>query len=180
MSVYTMRRLIILSDLWGKEKSEWVSHYEEMLKELFEIKYYDCCVLGDIDTSTFSEENIHRQFLNGGIEKSITTLLQNETEELDVLGFSIGGYIGWKAALAGLKVNSITAVSSTRIRYEQQKPKGVIELYFGEYDNFKPDNDWFERLNLERNIFRQEDHDFYRKKEIAVDICARIRAQNRK
>jgi hypothetical protein len=30
-------RLIILSDLWGKEKSDWVSNYVALLKDMFEI-----------------------------------------------------------------------------------------------------------------------------------------------
>ena len=47
-------KLIILSDLWGKEKSNWVSDYVELLKNKFEIQYYDCCDLGGIDKTDYT------------------------------------------------------------------------------------------------------------------------------
>jgi hypothetical protein len=50
-------RLIILSDLWGKEKSEWVKGYIEILESEFDIKFYDCCELGEVDKGDYSEIN---------------------------------------------------------------------------------------------------------------------------
>ncbi|MEO8237445.1 MAG: alpha/beta hydrolase [Flavobacterium sp.] len=111
-------RLLILSDLFGGKNPEWVNYYVEKLKSKFEIQYYDVLELGDIDTIDSGEVNIHNQFLNGGIDKAVEVLLHQEKEKVTILGFSIGGTIAWKAALKGLKVSHLIAVSSTRLRFE--------------------------------------------------------------
>lgn len=167
-------RLVLLSDLWGKEKSDWISFYTEILEEHFELHYYDCCALGNIDKFIYSEENLHQQFVNGGIEIAVEKLLQEETQIVTVLGFSIGGLIGWKAAISGLKIENLFALSSTRLRYEAQKPLGNIELFYGENDTFKPDAIWFDNFQLKQNLFPNENHEFYQKKEVATIICNQI------
>lgn len=86
-------RLLLLSDLWGKEKSDWVCFYTDILKERFELKYYDFCELGNVDKTIYSEENLHQQFVNGGIEIAVEKLSQEETATINILGFSIGGLI---------------------------------------------------------------------------------------
>jgi hypothetical protein len=169
-----MEKLIILSDLWGKEKSDWVNYYSKLLENYFEVKFYDCCDLGDIDKSEYSENNLHQQFVNGGIERAVQTLIQKEKEIDNVIGFSVGGYIAWKAGLSGLKIKRLFAMSSTRLRYENKKSSGIIELYFGENDRFKPDIDWFHMLEIQENFYTNEGHDFYRKKEIVEDVCNKI------
>jgi pimeloyl-ACP methyl ester carboxylesterase len=167
-------RLIILSDLWGKEKSDWVSAYVELLKDKFEIQYYDCCELGGIDKTNYNEENLHSQFVNGGIEKAVENLLKTEKNQIDVLAFSIGGTIAWKAALKGLNVRSFFAVSSTRLRYEDEIPNGVIKLYYGENDNNKPSENWFEKLSIDFEIIKNKEHSFYIEKDFIVFICSEI------
>lgn len=117
-----MKKLIILSDLWGKGKSEWVSHYVEALQDYFEVTFYDSCELAGIDLSTYTEDKIHPQFVNGGIEKAVNTLLARERREVVVLGFSIGGLIAWKAALRGLKTERLLAISSTPASLRRQAP----------------------------------------------------------
>jgi hypothetical protein len=167
-------RLIILSDLWGKEKAAWTLDYIELLKNKFEIQYYDCCELGEIDKTNFSEENLHNQFVNGGIEKAVANLLKIEKNQIDVLAFSIGGTIAWKAALKGLNIGKLFAVSSTRLRYEDEIPSGTIQLYYGENDCNKPSNDWFEKHSIDFEIIKNKEHDFYTEKESADSICAKI------
>ena len=167
-------RLIILSDLWGKEKSEWVSAYIELLKDIFEIQYYDCCELGEIDKTHYTEENLHCQFVNGGIEKAVENLLIAEKNQIDVFAFSIGGTIAWKAFLKGQNVRCLFAVSSTRLRHEKEMPKGVVKLYYGENDSNKPSNDWFEKHSIDFEIIKNKEHDFYTEKEFADSICIEI------
>jgi hypothetical protein len=167
-------RLIILSDLWGKEKSEWVSNYVELLKEKFEIQYYDCCELGAIDKTNYIEENLHSQFVNGGIEKAVENLLKTEKNQIDVLAFSIGGTIAWKATLKGLNVRKLFAVSSTRLRYENEIPNGIIKLYYGENDSNKPSDDWFGKYSIDFEIVKNKEHDFYTEKECITSICMEI------
>ncbi|MBW4361937.1 alpha/beta hydrolase [Flavobacterium taihuense] len=167
-------RLIILSDLWGKEKSDWVSVYVELLKDKFEIQYYDCCKLGEIDKTDYTEDSLHSQFVNGGIEKAVENLLKAEKNEIDVLAFSIGGTIAWKAALKGLNVRSLFAVSSTRLRYEGETPNGSIKGYYGENDTNKPNNDWFEKHSIDFEIIKNQEHDFYTEIDCATFICNEI------
>jgi len=167
-------RLIILSDLWGKEKSNWVSFYIELLKVKFEIQYYDCCELGEIDKTVYNEENLHSQFINGGIEKAVSNLLKVEKNEIDILAFSIGGIIAWKTALNDMNVERLFAVSSTRLRYEDVIPKGEIKLYFGENDSNKPSQDWFQKHSIDFEIIENKNHDFYTEKGCAIAICNEI------
>ncbi len=171
MNINKKQRLIILSDLWGKEKSDWIIHYTSLLKNHFDVKYYDSVVLGEIDKSEVVERKLHDQFVNGGIDKAVQNFLQEEKESTIILGFSIGGTIAWKACKSGLKSQRLIAISSTRLRYETQKPSGVIELIYGKKDTYKPDNDWFELLGIRRKFFNQEGHEFYKKEEIAQKIC---------
>jgi hypothetical protein len=167
-------RLIILSDLWGKEKSDWVFGYVELLNDKFEIQYYDCCELGEIDKTNYTEENLHSQFVNGGIEKGVENLLKTEKNQIDILAFSIGGTIAWKSALKGLNVRSLFAVSSTRLRYENEIPNGAIKVYYGENDNNKPSHNWFENHAIDFEIIKNKEHDFYTEKEFTSSICKEI------
>ena len=74
-----MEKLIILSDLWGSLKSDWLPHYTEILEKHFEIEYYDCRELGEIDLKECTEEKIHQQFMNGGIDRAIKYLLKTDS-----------------------------------------------------------------------------------------------------
>ena len=173
-------RLLILSDLWGNEKSDWIIYYTSILENYFELKYYDCCDLGTIDKSSYSEESLHHQFLNGGIEKAVANLLQEEKEFISVLAFSIGGLIAWKAGLSDLKIQNLYAISSTRLRYEIEKPAGTIELFFGENDIYKPNRAWFKKLALQENFFSNQGHELYKQKDFADRICKIIVEQIKK
>ncbi len=163
--------LLLLSDLWGREKSEWIPYYTMRLEKYFDIKYYDSCELGNIDPTGCSKEKIHQQFVNGGIEKAVKSIVQKETEATNILGFSIGGYIAWKACFSGLRAKNIFAISSTRLRRETEKPPGMIELFFGENDAFKPTSCWFEKMGIRENLYENQEHEFYRTEEIAEIIC---------
>lgn len=169
-----MKKLIVLSDLWGKEKPNWILQYITILEKYFDVKYYDCCELGGISKNELSEENLHQQFVNGGVEKAVKQLLKNENEAYAVLGFSIGGTIAWKACLSGLKAQYLFAVSATRLRYETEKPLAETELFYGEKDTFKPDEKWFEQMKIKENIYLNEGHELYLKKEITETICKKI------
>ncbi|WP_166920944.1 alpha/beta hydrolase [Flavobacterium poyangense] len=167
-------RLLILSDLFGGKSSDWVNQYIELLRSKFDIQYYDVLELGGVATADNEENNIHNQFLNGGIDKAVKTLLDKESEEVSVLGFSIGGTIAWKAALKGLKVVQLIAVSSTRLRFETQTPNSKIKLYFGEEDLNKPDSQWFLDLKISNQIFENEKHQLYLEKKNVLLICNAI------
>ena len=146
-------RLILLSDLWGKGKSNWVTQYTTLLKKHFDVRYYDSCELAAVDKNDYTEEQLHSQFINSGIDKAVEALLQKEKEAIYIIGFSIGGTIAWKASLLGLKVTALFTISSTRLRYETQKPSETITLFFGEDDHYKPNFQWFEKMELKEYLF---------------------------
>lgn len=167
-------RLIILSDLWGIQKSEWIVAYRKLLIKKFEVIYYDCCELGKIDTSIYNQEVIHQQFLKNGIEVATKKLLELEKEKVNILAFSIGGIIAWKAGLNGLKIDKFYAVSSTRLRNETKKPNGNLNVYYGSEDEFKPKKEWYKAINISNQIIENQNHDIYKKAEFVKEICREI------
>lgn len=171
------QRFILVSDLWGKEKSEWISYYTEILAQHFEVVFYDSCDLANVDKTEYTEEKIHQQFVNGGVEIAVSNLLKKEIETFSVLGFSVGGFIAWRALLGGLKTQNLFAISATRLRYETNKPDANIALFYGEDDLFKPNTDWFKQLGIKENLYQNEVHELYKKKHIAEAICQLIIAR---
>ncbi|TDQ27865.1 alpha/beta hydrolase [Tenacibaculum caenipelagi] len=171
------QRLLILSDLWGKENADWVSTYVENLSEDFEVVFYSSCELAGIPDFDITEHERHRLFIESGVEEAVENLLSLEKEEVVILAFSIGGTIGWKASLAGLKIASFYAVSATRLRYEKEKPLNKVTLYYGEGDAYKPDVSWFEKMKVDYHIIPKGTHELYRDKEFAKKLCLEIKSK---
>ena len=174
-----MEKIVLLSDLWGKENSEWINFYREILQDHFVVEFYDSGDLGNIDKTDYTEDKLHQQFVNGGIETAVKNLMIKENQPITILGFSVGGSIAWKAAMAGLQVDRLFAASATRIRYETEKPNTAITLYYGEKDPFKPSSDWNKKIEITPHIFANESHNLYMKKEIATVICSTIIKQKK-
>lgn len=167
-------RLIILSDLWGIQKSNWIKAYTKRLNKKFYIRYYDCCEIGKIDISVYNQEVLHNQFINGGIEVATKRLLELEKGKISILAFSIGGVIAWKAGLNGLKIENLYAISSTRLRNETKKPNGNLNIYFGSKDKYKPKNDWHKNLIISNRTIKNKNHEMYKENEFAGEICKEI------
>lgn len=168
------KRLLILSDLWGKNKSSWLSYYTAILDPYFDIQYYDCCELGAIDTSIDTQEALHQQFLNGGIPKAVAKLITLETSPVHILAFSIGGTIAWQFGLKSALIQSLYCVSSTRLRYEIKKPKGTITLYYGSNDLYTPTKEWVKTLNIPTHFIKDKDHQMYTEEAIASLVSKAI------
>lgn len=158
------QKLILLSDIDGVKKGDWMEYYKKLFREHFETKMYDSRKLAEIDLTLQNKEEIHQKFLNGGIERAATNLQKMEKEPFAILGFSIGGTIGWKAALGNNTIIGLTAISSTRLRYEKEKSEIPIETLFGGMDSYKPSKNWFDDMKLPENLISGEDHEFYKKK----------------
>lgn len=79
-----------------------------------------------------------------------------------------------EAMVEDLPAENLFAVSSTRLRQEIQKPRGFIQLYYAENDTYRPKDRWFLMLKLEREIFAEEDHDFYQKENVGKLISEKI------
>lgn len=87
-----------------------------------------------------------------------------------VLGFSMGGFIAWKASLLGLKTTHLFAISATRIRYETQKPDCTISLFYGSDDVTTPNKTWLKQMELDATFYPNEGHEMYQKEAIAKAI----------
>jgi len=164
--------LIVLTDLWGQEKFDWFLKYQEKLNA--EVVVYDSCKIANVDKTIYKESNLHQQFVNGGIEKAVTKLLEQEQKEVNILAFSIGGTIAWKAIQKGLKVNNLFAVSATRLRYETEKPNCNIHLFYGEKDVFKPKQKWFQQFELELIEIKNKGHEVYKDEMFFKNLVAII------
>lgn len=165
-------QLLILSDLWGAQKATYLPHYTSLLQSKYKVEFLDCCEIGQIDISDYQQENLHQQFISEGIDSAVNHLLKNYQKEVDVLAFSIGGTIAWKASLAGLKVRNLWAISATRLRYETEKPNSQISLFYGSLDKYRPDEKWFKNLDIQNfTIFEKEGHNLYQKKEQIANVC---------
>lgn len=168
------KKLIILSDLWGHANAAWLTQYTDVLHPYYDIKLYDSKTLAGIDKSLTDESIIHNCLVNGGIDQAVINLIAAEPESMSVLAFSIGGTIAWKAAMSGLRVEALIAISSTRLRYETAQPACDIMLCFGKSDPYKPDQAWFDQHKLIPYVFEGAGHDMYIDPAFAARICDRI------
>ena len=168
-------KLLILSDLFGFDNSPWINNYQTLLQSDFQLVLYDSCKLAGIDRSHLTDMEVHSKFINGGINSAVDVLLKTEIEYVSILAFSIGGTIGWKAALSGLKVNSLFALSSTRLRYETKRPNCALKIIFGEREQFKPEDSWFTKLDLQPEIIKYEQHEFYKNEDLIKNLCEQIK-----
>ncbi len=165
------QKLVILSDMWGAKKGLYITSYLGYLQQYFDITYYDIQQLANIDVKILSQENVHRAFVEGGIETGVAHLLKKETEPAHYLGFSMGGTIAWKAGLMGLPMKSIYTVSSTRIRAEESKPECKTTALFGDKDMYRPKSDWHQRLGVKPELIKGFGHTMYADEKIIGRVC---------
>lgn len=168
------QKLIVLSDMWGVKKGLWITSYFGYLQQYYDISFYDCQQLASLDVPICSEENIHKAFVDGGIDMAVKQLLKKECEPSHYLAFSTGGTIAYKAALAGLPMKSLTAISPTRIRYEKKRPACNMNLVFGELDEFRPDDTWAKSVGVELQIMPNFGHQLYTDEKIIGQICLEL------
>lgn len=167
-------RLVIVSDMWGTKKGLWITSYLGYLQQYFDIVFYDCQHLANIDLKINTEENIHKAFVNGGIDTATAHLLKKESIPSHYLAFSTGGTIVWKAALMGLPMKSLYAVSTTRIRLENMRPMVPTTLVYGSNDKFIPSNDWSEKIDVEMEVIKNYGHTLYTDEKIIRKVCLNL------
>ncbi|MDM1294954.1 alpha/beta hydrolase [Sphingobacterium sp. N143] len=166
--------LIILSDMWGIKRSAWISDYLEQLYDSFDIMLIDCINIAKINDYNLNDQELHQRFIDGGVELAVRNLIDISPSDNYILGFSIGGYIAWKACLAGLKAKSLFAVSSTRLRKEKLCPAIPIHLFYGQTDPYRPEKPWFDRMNIIPQIYVNMGHNCYMFKENATSISSQL------
>ncbi len=164
-------RLVVLSDMWGVKKGLWITSYLGYLQQYYNIVFYDIQQLSNIDLTIQSKENLHSAFVEGGIDTAVAHLLKKEKTSSHYLAFSTGGTIAWKAALKGLPMKSLYAVSATRVRKENLKPECPTTLLYGGNDKFRPNEEWSEKVNKELSVVPNFGHEFYSDEKIISKIC---------
>ncbi len=167
-----MEKLIILSDLWGAKRSDWVLPFINQLASSYDVHFYDSCALGGVDATDYQKEVLYQQFIRGGIARAVEQLLQQEPDPVHILACSIGGAIAWKAVLRGLPMKQFVAISATRLRYETTRPTGKIHLYYGDQDLYRPGTQWFEEMKVEATILPDGEHDLYREPGLVPKLIA--------
>lgn len=165
------KKLVIISDIYGLAQAQWLELYIEILSPYFTIRVYDAKKLAEIDPALTPIEEVHHAFVTHGLARAKQSLQQLESEEIFVLGFSIGGVIAWQSALQQLSASKLYLVSSTRLRKETKKPEVEIKLFFGERDHYKPNDKWFKDLQLQPIIYSGEEHELYKKPKFCALIC---------
>lgn len=171
-SIAQKPNLIMLSDMWGLKRSAWISNYLKQLHDSFDIMLIDCIDIAKINDNNLNEQGLHQRFVEGGVELAVQNLIDISPPDSYILGFSIGGYIAWKACLAGLKAKSLFAVSSTRLRKEESRPSMPIQLFYGQTDAYLPENLWFDQMNINPQIYVNMGHNCYMDKENATSISS--------
>lgn len=164
-------KLVILSDMWGAKKGLWITSYLGYLQQYFDITYYDIQQLSNLDVTVHTTENVHRAFVEGGIETAVAHLLKKETEPAHYLGFSMGGTIAWKSGLLGLPMKSLYTVSSTRIRAEETKPDCKTVALFGDQDVYRPKLDWHQKVGVKSELIEGFGHTMYGDEKIIGKVC---------
>lgn len=172
-------RLLLISDLWGFQNSDWLELYLGQLEQHFEVSIFDCYVQSDIDLTLTSETAIHQYFIKQGMticSEKLAEITQNKTS---ILAFSIGGTIAWKTALKGIQFNLFFAVSSTRLRLENKRPTGNIHLFYGTHDNSRPTDAWFTENNISYTLFNDKKHNLYIEQDCIQTLCSSLIKENK-
>lgn len=169
------KEIIIISDIWGAGNSTWLNNFQHELLGKYKIKFYDACRLGQIDINNYEEENLHQQFLDFGIENAVNNLIRIEKEPKIYITSSIGGVFVWQAALRGLPVDQLIAISPTRLRKETESPNIDFQLFFGKEDMNKPDLIWLEAFAKGKYSLVDGDHHIYGDKETVISILQSLR-----
>ena len=167
-------KLLVLSDMWGIKKGLWITSYFGYLQQYYNIEFYDIQQLANLDIPVMTSENIHKAFMDGGLDTAVAHLLKKETEPCHVLAFSMGGTIAWKAGVQGLPLKSLTAISPTRIRFEEVAPSCDINLIYGECDEFKPTMKWAKKMDVPMKVIENFGHELYSDEKIINDVCMEL------
>ena len=170
-------RLVVISDMWGTKKGLWITSYLGYLQQHYDIVFYDCQELANINLVVETHENLHKEFVDSGIDIAVTHLLKRESIPSHYLAFSTGGTIAYKAGLMGLPMKSLYAISATRLRMENTKLECPLNLLFGSNDRFKPSKEWEEKLKLSLNLASGFGHELYSDEKIIKQVCQELLAE---
>ncbi len=164
-------RLVILSDMWGIKRGMWITSYLGYLQQYYQIEFYDIMQLANIDYMHYSEEELYQEFVNGGVNTAVAHLLKKETKPSHYLAFCAGGTVAWKAALKGLPMKSLYAVSPGELHSEVEAPLvHTTLLYGGNYSKIPSDN-WVNQTGVEIEVVPNFGSTLYSDEKIIKKVC---------
>lgn len=172
------KRLVILSDIWGCKKGLWITSYLGYLQSYFDITFYDCRELGYVDMKVNSADELHNAFLDGGMENAVQNLLKKEQEPAHYLTFCAGSTIGWKAALKGLPIQSLYAISPFGLQASLDKPDIPVNLLYGEYQNITSSEKRSSEEGLVLETIPKFGHELYTDEKIIQKVCLNLLESN--
>ena len=155
------QRLVVVSDMWGSKKGLWITSYLGYLQQYFNIVFYDSRDLAQIDKNTACSEELYSAFLEKGMDLAVSQLLAMEKTESHYLTFCAGGTIAWNAALKGLPVKSLYAVSPIALELQQEGPDCPVTLLYGELSSKIPTDEWRVRTKANVEIIPNFGHEMY-------------------
>ncbi len=167
-------RLVVLSDMYGSKRGLWITSYLGYLQQYFDIVFYDSKELANIELVVNSDENIHRAFVQGGMDTAVAHLLKKEQLESHYLTFCAGGSIAWNAGMMGLPMKSLYAISPLTIERFDWKPECPVHLLYGEYGDYEktlPPVEWSGRVGVPVEIIPKFGFDLYSDEKIIQKVC---------
>lgn len=164
-------RLVVVSDMWGSKKGLWITSYLGYLQQYFNIDFYDSRELAQIDKTKATSEELYEAFVNGGMETAVTQLLASEKEASHYLTFCAGGNIAWHAALRGLPVKSLYAVSPMNLHQITKAPSCPVTLLYGELSENRPSRAWAIQTNSIMEVVPNFGHEMYSDEKVIKKVC---------
>ncbi|MBC2838894.1 hypothetical protein [Robiginitalea sp. SC105] len=167
------RRLVVLSDLWGSKKGLWITSYLGYLQQYYDIVYYDSRQMAAMDLPpVHTLEELYHTFAESGMKRAAAQLLSREKEPCHYLAFGGGGSIAWQAALMGLPMKSLYAVSPLCLqKIGDHHPDCPVTLVYGEYHENRPAPHWFREVGLEPEVIERFGQELYSDEKIIQKVC---------
>ncbi len=164
-------KLVILSDMWGSKKGLWITSYLGYLQQYFDIQFHDTQQLADVDLMVCTSESLYDAFRNGGRETAVKQLLNKEKEPCHYLTFCAGGTVAWQAALQGLPMKSLYAISPIDLPMDSPKPDCPVRLLYGEHDTDLPSEAWATSKGVSLEVMHKYGHELYSDEKIVQKVC---------
>jgi|GEM_PF-5792498 len=152
-------KLIVVYDIFDQPRAG--KCISDLLPDVVKIQYLSLnALLGWphlLGTST--HEHL---FKHGGIETVIQALVEYSDPETIAIGYSAGGTALWRAVQAGMSLQGLFCVSSTRLR-ELGPIEPHTHTYFGSKDSNRPNDNWLSQASPNHTILQDVGHNFYQR-----------------
>lgn len=159
--------------MWGCKKGLWITSYLGYLQSYFDITFYDSRELANLDVPLQTAENLHKAFNDGGLDTAVKHLIKKEKEKEPghYLAFCAGATTAWKAALKGLPIKSLYAISPFNLDGSLQKPDIPIHLLHGEYHKLTLKENCLTEDGLILETVPKFGHELYTDEKIIRKVC---------